>query len=164
MSAPHVYLNYTIEDAKGESSSFRVNFPDSTDIAILKTFAGSTAAMIDDLIKGRITDISIGMSVSLPSGIKTAADSTSDVQEGARFNWRTALGTLTQFRIPTFDEAYITAGTSNVDTGSPGVGEFRDRIISGQTVGLINVSPSDDRGESITALDSARESFTKSRG
>jgi hypothetical protein len=164
MAAPHVFLTYTIQDAKGANSVSKINFPDSVDIAILKMFASSTATMINNLIKGKIIDAGIGIQVDLSGAtIRATPDANSDVEEGARFNWRTAVGALTNFRLPTFDEAFFVDGTKLVDTADPAVDAFVQRILQGQTQGLINVSPTDDRGSDIDELAAARESFTSSR-
>lgn len=164
MAVPIVSLFYTIEDAKGVKSTTRMNFPTSTDIAVLKEFARSTGTLIDAIIRGRIVDVSVGIGVeNLPGTWKAAALPTADVEEGARFSWRTALGSLPSFRLPTFDEDLMLAGTREVDLADADVDAFVDRITAGLTQGLINVSPSDDRGEDITVLDYARESFTNSR-
>lgn len=165
MAAPIVSLFYGIQDAKGANSTFRIKFPTSTDIAILKDFARTTGTMVDNLIKGLITDVSIGIGVeSLPTTWKAAPLPDSDVEEGARFSWRTLVGSITGFRIPTFDEAHIVDGTREVDLADAAVDTFVDRITAGYTGGLINVSPSDDREEDIEALVEARESFTSTRG
>jgi len=50
MGRPIVSLFTEIQDAKGAISITKMNFPTSTDIAILKTFARSTATMIDALV------------------------------------------------------------------------------------------------------------------
>lgn len=164
MGAPHVFVSYSIRDAKGATSTTNINLPDSVDIAIAKLFVRSTAEMIDNLIKGRIVDAGIGLSVDLAGlTLKGAPNADSDVEEGARFSWRTALNTLTGFRIPTFDETFMVSGTRQVDTANSTVNTFVQRMLAGQTQGIINVSPSDDRGEDITALDAATESFTSSR-
>lgn len=164
MAAPHVIVVYTIRDAKGKSSVSKINMPDSTDIAIAKQFAQSTAQLIDPLLKGQLVSIGIGIEVGLPgSGLKTAPNTDADVEEGARFNWLTASGANTEFRLPTFDEAKMVAGTPNVDLTDTDVDDFVQRIIAGQTVGIINVSPSDDRGSDVTEIITARESFTSTR-
>lgn len=164
MTVPHVFLTYSIQDAKGATSIAKINFPDSTDIAILKTFAASTATMINAIITGKIISAGIGLEVDLSSAtIRSAPDPDSDVEEGARFIWNSAIGALPSFRLPTFDEAKMVSGTRLVDLTDTDVDAFHDRIIAGQTVGLINVSPSDDHGEDIESVQSARESFLSSR-
>lgn len=164
MGAAHVALIYTIKDAKGAKSTFTVNFPDSVNIDVLKTFAGSTAALVDDLIKGQIVDIGIGMTVALPGGLKASPVATADVEEKARFQFTAASGAITGFSLPTYDETFTIAGSGNVDTANATVDTFVDRILEGQTVLAVNVSPSDDRGSDITGLSSARESYASSRG
>lgn len=164
MAAPHVFLVYSIKDAKGATSTTQLNFPVNVDIAVLQTFAQTTATMINSLIKGKIIDAGIGLAVDLSGAtIRATPDPNSDVEEGARFNWRSLIGAPTNFRLPTFDEAFMLAGTQQVDTADTDVAAFIARILEGQTVVATNVSPSDDRGSDITALETARESFGKSR-
>ncbi len=165
MAAPHVFLVYSIRDAKGKTSTVKINFPVTVNIGMVQDFAVSTATMINSLIKGQIMDAGIGLAVDLSGAtIRNAPDPNSDVEEGARFSWRSAAGAITNFRLPTFDEAFMVSGTRNVDTEDTTVDAFVQRIIEGRTVGLENASPSDDRGSDIEALDTARESFTSSRG
>lgn len=165
MAAPHVFLVYSIQDAKGKISTTKLNFPVNVDIGVLQTFAASTATMINNIIKGKIVDAGIGIAVDLSSAtIRATPDPNSDVEEGARFSWNSAVGAITSFRLPTFDEAFLVDGTKVVDTADATVDAFVDRITEGQTVVATNVSPSDDRGSDIETLASARESFTASRG
>lgn len=165
MAAPHVFLVYSIRDAKNKTSTVKINFPVNVDIGVLQAFASSTATMINSIIKGQIMDAGIGLAVDLSGAtIRNAPDPNSDVEEGARFSWRSAVGAITNFRLPTFDEAFLVDGTKNVDTADTTVDAFVQRVLAGHTVGLVNASPSDDRGSDITALEAARESFTSSRG
>jgi len=164
MAAPHVFVTYSIQDAKGQTSVQKINFPENADIAVLKDFVTTTATMINAFITGKIISAGIGLEVSLATAtIRATPLINSDVEEGARFNWATALNTNTNFRIPTFDEAFLFDGTQEVDTTDPAISTFSDRIIAGRTIGLVNVSPSDDRGEDINTLVSARESFQSTR-
>lgn len=164
MAAPHIIGVYTIRDAKGKTSVSKMNFPIASDQAVLVDFLKTTAQLLDPLIKGQIVAIGAGIEVDLPgSGLKTAPLSDSDVEEGARFNWRAASGAFTNWRVPTFDEAKMVTGTPDVDTADTDVAAYVARIEAGKTDTLINVSPSDDRGSDITDLDTARESFTSTR-
>lgn len=164
MAAPHIVGIYSIRDAKGKKSTTTMNFPIASDQAVLVDFLKTTAQLIDPLIKGQIIGIGAGIVVDLPgSGLKTAPLADSDVEEGARFNWLASSGALTNFRIPTFDEAKMVTGTPDVDTADGDVDDFVQRMRAGKTDTLVNVSPSDDRGSDITELESARESFTSTR-
>lgn len=165
MAAPHVFLVYSIQDAKGKTSNMKINFPVNVDIGQLQSLAVDTATMVNNIIKGKIIDAGIGLAVDLSGAtIRSAPDVNSDVEEGARFLWRSAVNAITGFRIPTFDEAKLLDGTKQVDLADTDVDAFVDRIIAGKTTGVVNASPSDDRGEDIEALESARESFQSSRG
>lgn len=164
MGAPHVVLTYTIQDAKGKTSTMQMNFPTAVDIGQLASFAGDTATMINNVIKGKILDAGIGLVVDLSGAtIRSAPDPNSDIEEGAKFMWEAATGAITGFRIPTFDEAKLVDGTKNVDLADTDVDTFVDRILAGKTTGLVNASPSDDRGSDIEVLRSAREQFNSSR-
>lgn len=164
MAAPHVFLVYGIQDAKGKVSNIKINFPVAVDIGQVASFAGDTATMINSIITGKILNAGIGLAVDLSGAtIRSAPDPTSDVEEGARFSWRSAVGAITNFRLPTFDEAKMVSGTRNVDTADTDVATFVARILAGKTTGIINASPSDDRGSDIGVLEGARESFTSSR-
>lgn len=160
-----VFASFTVMDIKGKKSHTHISFPSSTDIAVLKTFVTSTAGMIDDLIKGRLIAAGIGIEVSLGgvSGLKTAPTTDSDVEEGAKFLFSTGVDSITGFRLPTFDEQFMEAGTTNVDLSNSTVTALVDRVKAGLTSGLINVSPSDSYGNDITGLRSAQEDFVSSR-
>lgn len=165
MSVPHAFLVYSVLDAKGATATTKINFPAAVDIGQVASFAVDTATMVNNLIKGRITEAGIGLTVDLSGAtIRSAPDPDSDVEEGARFSWNSAVGAVTGFRLPTFDEAKMIAGTRNVDLADTDVDTFVDRIIAGKTTGLVNASPSDERGSDIDELAGARESFTSSRG
>lgn len=168
MAAPHAFVSYTVLDAKGQKSTMQINFPttagNSTNIDTLVDFARTTAPLIDALIRGQIVGVGIGIAVDLAGvTLKASPVATADVEEGGRFQWRTGLNTLTKFRLPTFDEDFISPGSNAVDIADPDVDAFVDRILEGRTILLSNVSPSDDRGEDITSLDVAVESFGSSR-
>lgn len=154
---------YTIEDETGKKSTFQIKFPQNVDIGVLQTFVVSTAAMVDDLITGRIVDAGISLGVALGGGLKQAALAGSDVEEGGYFGFETAGGAMTGFTLPTFDETFILATSDNIDVLDPTVDTFVQRIRAGQTAGLTNVSPSDNRGDDITELRTAREAFTSTR-
>lgn len=164
MAAPHVFLTYSIQDSKGKVSTAKINFPNAVDIGQVASFAIDTATMLNNIIKGRIIDAGMGIQVSLAGAtIRSAPDPDSDVEEGARFSWNTGSGAITSFRIPTFDEALMILGSNAVDLSNIDVNTFVQRILQGKTTGLINASPSDDRGSDITNVASARESFTATR-
>lgn len=158
-----VFLTYSYVDAKGATASNRINFPANVDIDQLKGFAVSTGLLIDTVTRCKIVGIGIGIEVDLVGAFKGAAIANSDVEEGARFAWNTDAFTLTSFRIPGFDEAFINSSSRNVDLTNTSVNALVQRILAGQTTGLINVSPSDASGNDVVSIATALESFQKSR-
>jgi len=158
-----VFLTYSYEDSKGAKGSNRINFPSTVDIDQLRGFAVSTGLLIDAVTRCKVVGIGIGIEVDLVGAFKASAIANSDVEEGARFTWNTASFTNTSFRLPGFDEAFVDSFSRNVDLANPSVNALVQRIIQGQTTGLINVSPSDNAGNDITGIATALESFQKSR-
>lgn len=158
---------YSIRDAKGSTSTSQVNLPTGLDFDNAVTFAGSMASLIDDLIGGQIVRVGIAFEVDLPGGLQSSPSASSDVEEGARFQFRTSGNHFTGIRIPTFLESFLQSGTKFVDTTATEVAAFVNAMISGIDVDpgapVVVVAPSDTRDEDITSLDSALESFQSSR-
>lgn len=154
------FVTYTVKDEKGNSSVMNMNIPTATTAANAITFAQSFAGLLNAVITGQITAIGLGYLVTLPGGLRTSPLGGSDVEEGARFSFRTALNHLTRFRIPTFDESLILAGSKAVDLEDTAV----DALVDAMTGGLGGVSPVDSRDEDVVSLDAAQEQFGQDRG
>lgn len=151
---------YSVVDEKGAQSTFEVNLPTATAFADVVTFAGSMAQLVNPLITGAITRIGVAFTVPIPgTGVRAAPLADSDVEEGARFQYRTAGGFLTALRLPTFNEAFVQAQSRNVDLLDVAVAPFNTAMIAG----IAGEQPSDKREEDIVALDFAREQFQSSR-
>lgn len=154
-----------VEDSKGKQSTINFNHPLSVDLGALKSAIVSTVELIDAVITGKIISASIGVEVQLPFGLslKTTAIAGADVEEGVRFTFSTNGGAPTEFRIPTFSESFLSEdGVLNASVTA--VDNFVQRVLSGVTSGLINVSPSDAHGEDVTTYTAGLESFASSRG
>lgn len=166
MGAPHAFVTYSIEDYKGKVAVTKINFPVAVDIGVLRAnFVPTTATLINALILGKIISAGVGLEVDLSSAtIRATPDVNSDVEEGTWWPMKAANGAETGFRIPTFDEAKITPGGRFVDLSDTDALALATRLVSGQTVGITNVSPSTDRGEDITLVSAPYEQFKASRG
>jgi hypothetical protein len=154
-----------VRDSKGKESTIKFNHPLNTDLGALKQTIRSTAALIDNLIRGQVIGASITLVVSLPGNLnlKATAIAGSDVEEGVRFAFSTSVGSQTLFRVPTINESWLTdAGVLDYDA-SDAMDDFIQRILQGVTQGLINASPSDAYGNDITAFVGGTESFLASR-
>ena len=165
MGVAHAFVSYTIRDGKGKNSVMHLNFPENVDMGVLRlNFVPTTATLLNAIIKGKIIAAGIGLEVDLTGAtIRATPDADSDVEEGALFNAITAIGSDTTFRVPTIDESKFFTGSQIIDQGDTDIMAFAQRVIQGQTVGLVNVSPSDNRGEDITDIINGIDSFQSSR-
>lgn len=158
-------VSYTIEDAKGLTSTMEVNFASATTFDDARRAAARVAELVNPLIIGAIRKINIVYSVDLPTTLRTAPEANSDVEEGARFQFRTANGFYTGMRVPTFSEAHLAPNSRDVNTDHPAVEAFVNALRNG--VSLTNpaalVNCTDKRNEDIVALSFAREQFQSSR-
>lgn len=162
---PHAFVSFTILDGKKKNSTMHLNFPDNVDIGVLRTnFIPTTATLLNAIITGKIINAGIGIEVDISGAtIRSTPDANADVEEGALFTGITAIGSDTTFRVPTIDEAMFNAGTQNINFADTDMAAFILRVINGQTVGLVNVSPSDNRGEDVTDITTGVDSFQSSR-
>lgn len=156
---------FSIEDAKGKTGSFSVNFPDNVDIPLVTgDFMPTTAQLIDEVIGGKITDASASINVNLDGvTLKDAPITGSDVEEGATFSFRSTAGAPTRFRLPTFDETFGLETGDAVDLAAPAVDDIVQRIIAGDTQGLTTVRFADAHGNNVSSLTRATGNFQRSR-
>ncbi len=161
-----VQASWSVLDAKGEVTSFSVNFPANVDIPLVTgDFIPSTAELIDIVIGGQIVGASATINVNLDGvDIKDAPIVGSDVEEGATFSYRSTAGAPTTHRIPTFDETFGLETGKGVDTSAPAVDDLIQRIVNGDTIGLTTVRFADSHGNNVSAFQKAVENFRKSRG
>lgn len=160
---------YSIQDEKGAVSTTELNLPANYSLADANAFATEGAKLINALITGAITRIGISKAVELPGTLRAAALSGSDVEEGARFQFKTENGFYSSMRLATFDESKVIGGTREVDQADSAVAAFTGAMVSGLNlvaVGgtLASAEPCDKRGEDLTSLEFAREQFLSSRG
>lgn len=158
-------INFVIQDEKGAKSTVTVNIPSDTLLADAAEFAGEVAEDIDAAITGQITGISMSYPVAVPGTCKASPVAGSDIEEGALFLWTTAGGFATRFRLPTFDEDLIVAGSRLVDLTDGAIVALVGTMEDGQTMTSTNdVLPCDYREDDIVSLEAAYESFRASKG
>lgn len=165
--AASISIIVSVVDGKNESSTIEFHIPSTTTLANIIAFGKAIAVLVDPLIGGQITRIGACLNVPLPAGLKATPQTLSDVEEGAMFNWRTVGGFPTKFRLPTFLEANIIAGTREVDLTDADVLALFNGMITGVDVtgqgGTGSVAPTDGRDDDILSLTSALELFQASR-
>jgi len=115
--AKPITLCLTIGDGKGLFSQTLINFPSlvTTDIGGQYDSAETFTSLVDALISGYIARIGLVVDIPLPLGIKTEADPNADIEEGAKFIWRSQDGFTSENRIPTFNEDFIVPSTTQVN-------------------------------------------------
>lgn len=155
-----ITIVYGVKDGKGAISNFQMNVPDSTTLEDAIDFVAGMIPLVLALVTGGLVHIGIAVDVSnlLSAGDDTAA-ATSDVEEGARFQFITNEGYDTSLRLPTFDESKIVAGTRLVNQADAAVIAFNLAMLTG----IGGVVPTDTRGDDITGIAFEREDFQKSR-
>lgn len=148
-------LNFTVRDSDPDRASFRINLPGATSQANVVAFAQSFAALVDQAIEGVIENIQATLSIALPAGLR-GSTTNSDVEHGARLTFETSGGFATSFRLPTIADSQLVGHEVLQSTTEMAA------IIAAMVSGLSGVSPCDARGEDITGIVSAVESFRAS--
>lgn len=161
-------VTFTICDAKGAQSSTTVHLPAGTSIADIIGFGQEVAALLDAIVGGQICGIGASIGITLPGGLKGAAVAGTDREEGALFIFRDAANTFkASQRLPTFYEAAVYPGTTEVDVTGPDVAAWVDMMINGVDTtpsgGTGVIVPVDYREGNIGVLVSAEEDFKRFR-
>lgn len=150
-----------ILDDDGDTATLTINIPGSFTLTEAQGFAADILPYLDAITDGAIQEAGISVAVTLPGGLQANPVQYCDVQRGALFSWRTENNYNTSFRVPAFTPSKFSTGSKNVDTEDADVTNFVTSIITGTDVGGTMVTPSDYRGDDITALVKAVESFRK---
>lgn len=150
--------NLTIQDTEGHKSVCGCYFPDATTLADAEAGAAAFVSYIDAIILGGVVAVNLSKSVDVVGVPTTIA--ASDVEEGAMFTFITDGGYYTRIRVPTFNKATYIPDNSDDVSITAGVDNFVTWMTLGDQPG---VQPSDYRGDDVTALSTAKESYGKQR-
>lgn len=162
-------LSVTLKDAKGVSSntSYFVLLDSGMTVANLQEIGERWVEDLDNVTGCVITGMNINYAVDISDpglNLKTAALPDTDVEEGARFSFRTALGFLSEFRIPGFLESLYPVGSAIVNILAPAVAELIADVVDGIGYGTgLDIDGSDNRGEDLVSLDAANEQHVAQR-
>ncbi len=161
-------LTFTFADRKGKNSTTIINIPSNTAMPDAIIFGQQMALLIDPLITGTIQRVGVALTVDISGlGLNTVAADAADVEEGGFFQFLTNGGFRTSNRIPTFDEAKVTVGGTDINQVDTDVAAFLTAMESGLDLvpsgGSGVVSPTDGRDDDITSTEVAREAFQSSR-
>jgi len=157
-----ISIVFTVSDAKGDQATFSIPIPDGTAYADIVEFAQEMAELLNPLINAALRDLHI--TIPIPFTPWTAAASISDIQEKARFAFRTVNGFLKHVSLPAAVESIFSPGSRNVDLANTDVAAFVTAMVDGITLSSTNdVEPCDVRDEDLTELESATEAWGKAR-
>lgn len=121
---------WTILDEDGDSSNASLNVV-AADISAAVTRAQAMATVMDALIGGQITYMTVSQVASLPGGLKTSPAVDSDVEVKGRFLFNSAAGFVARLSLPTFLKSSFTIAGGFIDTGDVAVAAFLSEATSG---------------------------------
>lgn len=156
-----VSINYTFTDAKGKSSLCKIRVPSGFSIDQYGQFAIAMAQLVANLSDGAITDVSVGIPVSLSGAtIRASALGIADVAKKALFSLASAVtGLFSKVFVPTYNEANTTTGSDEINAADADIAAYVAVLESGITTGGETVTPQDVRGNDIVDVPQMREIF-----
>lgn len=157
-----ISIFFTIVDAKGDTSTVTIPFPTASPLAAITAAVPAVAALINPLVTGGLRTAGFSVEIDVPTW-GPGAIIPSDVQEKAEFVFRGVNGFPKRLNLPTFDEAFFTALSKDVDLSDPDVTAFVDFMTDGITAGGSLVQPTDIRGDDLVTLEKATENWGKRR-
>ncbi len=127
MAEVHV-ISVGVVDFLGKRKTIPLYAPAATSLATLASILDTTLNAIDDAIDGQIVDISVQLSLTLPSGLKSAPVTGNKVYEGANLTYDPADTNFAfSIYIPSWKEAGF-AGDVALTTGVYGTAE--DQLVT----------------------------------
>lgn len=160
MATPSI-LSFQIADDNGDTKTLPIYFPlGSLTLAQISGVAALYAPVIDSVIDGKITGITVAVAIDLPSGLKGSAVSGSDKEKGALLTFDAA-GTpyVSSLFVPTFKSSLFVG--DNVNTSDSNVDALITDIKTGVTSGGGTLAASDKYGNDLTTLSKAVKRFRK---
>jgi len=158
-----ITANFTILDAKGKSSLTKIRFPTGFSLSQYLEAATALAQLAAKISNGVITEVSIGVPLSLSGAtIRATALSIADVAEKALFIVRSSIaGLFARFSIPTYNEDNTVDGSDDVDQVDADIAAYISVVEDGVNVSGFTVFPQDLRGNNLDVVTEAREIFRR---
>jgi hypothetical protein len=159
-----VTCNFTVTDSKGKSSLTKVRVPTGFSISQYGEFAEAMAQLIANMQDGAITEVTVGLPVSLSGAtIRATAIGIADVAKKLFLNVRSAVsGLFGKFNIPTYNEVNTVSGSDAADIVDPDIAALIAIVENGINVSGETIQPIDLRGNDLADVVEAREIFRKS--
>lgn len=156
---PAQELNFTITDGEGHTGTTGVYFAEAETEADLAAFAAAFIPLIEAIIDGKVTKVTI--TKVLVAAVATGIDAASDIEIAAKFIFD-VFNTVKNkvMSLGSFTRSKLISGTRNVNTADADVAAFVNYIIA--TPALVG-DPTDSEERDITGLISAKEEYTRRR-
>lgn len=161
-------VNFVVQDADGDKSIIPIDFSGG--------FTGDIDGLIENgwailnpLLNGSLVGASVTIEADISSLTNAAASAIADVQEGAKFLFRSLIGNFPKtITLPTFIETFFTSAGAGkeVDMTNASVIAFVSMIEDGWDDGggtPVEINPTTSHGEDIGSLEKATQSWGKSR-
>lgn len=163
-------ITYGVVDGKGKQSKMTLYTTDNgTDFTAIVNAVQQSIPIIIALINGKVESVNLCANLSglLAGQGGNVADPNSDVEEGALFLYEVLGGYAARNRVPTFDEALLISGSTQVDRAAQPVIDFEAMMEVGLSVldgtgATVTQQFTDYRGTDIIELEDAYESFQSS--
>jgi hypothetical protein len=153
-------LSVRILDESGTPATLLLRLPATFTHAQVTAFAANFAPIADAVLAGKIDEMSVTYSLTLPQGLKASADANSDVQKSALFTLAAANTSFSDgIRVPAFKEAKFSGDSVNLEDSA--VSAFVDALTDGLDGGGTPVLPCDRYGNDLTSLNKAKKTFRK---
>lgn len=151
-----LFVNF--EDESGDTATRSWYLDAGTSLADAALVVPALVSLIEPLIVGGITGAGFTVSVDIAGLGVGVAGALSDIEEAARFAYRTVNGFIWRKTIPTLDEGKVIAGSDNIDLTDSDVLAFNAAMTDG-----IDVSGAGGSG-TIQFVDSRAEDLTVRAG
>lgn len=157
-------VNFTFVDAKKKESFARIRIPSSLTFAQYRLFGESAAAVVKAMTTAEITEVSVSVGIDLSgASLKTVATQFADWFNKAFIQASNAInGLIGKFNIPTYDDLNNSPNSKNLNLADAEVMALTTLITDGLDVSGTLIYPVTVRGDALSTIDTAVETFRKS--
>ena len=155
-------LNFTMVDAKGETSNTKVRVPTTFSIAQYVEFGQALAQLLVEITNCSITGVSINFGLDLSSlGFKTVASAVEKVAAKAQGLFNTVSGIIAKWLIPAPIEEKVVTGSDDFDQTDSDIAALVSAFEDGIAVTDGTIQFTNGRGGDITSIASLKETFRR---
>lgn len=149
----------TLSDESGDDATTTLKVPSGFSLSQYGEFAVAMAALVDDMLSGRVESLELCLSADLSGLTGNVIGAASDVEEVGRFQFRTVDGRPVKLNLPTLNESLVAVGTDDLDLVDPNIAAIETMMVDGIAVTLGTITPCDVAEDDIVSLEFAREGF-----